>query len=583
MPKRLALFIDGTWNGPDDPAITHVRRLYAAAKAADSSWQESRYLAGVGSHRGDGSEIPDYVIEEGLRSEPAWIRRPVNNLRSGVTGWGTDFNIRAAYRWLVAHFEPGDAVFLFGFSRGAFAARSLAGFIDIVGVLFKDDDAHISPLYDLYRQGPAGREELQAAVRNLAGRCGPFPRPGRQASAGNAGEIPVDDRDALRVYFIGVWDTVGAIRSSGWNPVARRAHHEIEMPDNVTHVRHALALHELRKPFEPELFEKPPKEPGGSLEQVWFAGAHADVGGGYEDESELSEVPLRWIAEEAMQKGLALVSIPKAATSMEPTRKLKLARGVHNSVSGRNCFFTPQVRQILWNPDPAAHPWAGRMTVHESAMELLLTGAMPGYAYFDRWANQALVDVDRASIRFAATLALLDRGPNSSGPHDPAQRLGSNRWWEKLSLKDLRGSFPVAGRVSLTFGKDKEPVDTAAWVADIQAQALVWLICPQRLLDRMRIWRLPPGAQWERRTAEEIWQECDVARTEERAMKLLLLLDPVRPLGDQGPKVSRDEMSLQRTYLNGMRVLSFSQGSRHTPGKFTKMETNKSPVRPPGS
>lgn len=584
MPKRLALFIDGTWNGPDDPAITHVRRLYLAANAAAPEQQKCHYLAGVGSDRGEGFETPGHLVEAGLQSEAAWVQRQVKNLYSGVTGWGTDFNIRGAYRWLVENYDPGDAVYLFGFSRGAFAARSLAGFNDIVGVLFRQSQQHIEPLYDLYRRGPKGRSDLQAEVHALAGRHGPFPRPGRAVGGRASADAPLNDPDALRVYFIGVWDTVGAIHD--WQRIRsghRRGPHEVEMPDNVTHVRHALALHELRGSFEPELFERAPTEPGGSLEQVWFAGAHADIGGGYANESELAAVTLKWMAQEAADKGLALDGPIESGFSARPGSKLSRAHGVHNSLSGPFSLMIPRVRRMVGAPDPKAHPWAGRMRVHGSAIERLLSGPVPNYSYVDGWANQALAEVDECSVRMAATLALLDRGPNSSGPHDPAQRLGSNRWWEKLSLKDLRGSFPVAGRVSLTFGKDKEPVDTAAWVADIQAQALVWLICPQRLLDRMRIWRLPPGAQWERRTAEEIWQECDVARTEARAMKLLLMLDSVRPLGHRGPWLFRDESRLQRTYLNGLRDLSAHLGLRRPEEKLTKMKINNSPARPPGS
>jgi hypothetical protein len=252
-------------------------------------------------------------------------------------------------------------------------------------------------------------------------------------------------------------------------------------------------------------------------------------------------------------------------------------------VSGRNCFFTPQVRQILWNPDPAAHPWAGRMTVHESAMERLLTGAMPGYAYVDRCANQALFDVDRASIRFAATLALLDRGPNASGPHDPAQRLGADRWWEKLGLKDLRVSFPVTGHLSPPPGKDNKPVDQNAWLRDIQAVALVWLICPQRLLERMRVWRSASGVDGQVRSTEQVWHECDVAGAEARAMELLLLLNPVRPLGYRGLWVSGDGSRLQRAYLNELQVLSHSQGLRRKIRKFKRMQIIKRPSPPADS
>jgi hypothetical protein len=451
-----------------------------------SHQQTCHYLAGVGSDRGEGFETPGHLVEAGLQSEAAWVQRQVKNLYSGVTGWGTDFNIRAAYRWLVEHYDPGDAVFFFGFSRGAFAARSLAGFVDIVGVLFKHMQEHIVPLYDLYRQGPAGRRQLQDEVQKLAGRHGPFPRPGRSVGGRNGSDAPMNDPDALRVYFIGVWDTVGAIHS--WQTIRsgrRRGSHEVEMPDNVTHVRHALALHELRAPFEPELFERAPTEPGGSLEQVWFAGAHADIGGGYPDESELAAVTLKWVAQEAADKGLVLDGLIERGFSATPGSTLARAHGVHNSLSGPFSLMIPRVRRMVGDPDPNTHPWAGRMRVHESAFERLLSGPPPSYCYVDGWVNQVLAEVDECSVRMAATMALLDGGRHADGPREPATLPKAERWWARIGLDELRNGLSTADNLDLRLSNSHEQGESSQWRAAAHTRALVWLLCPDRLAERL--------------------------------------------------------------------------------------------------
>jgi hypothetical protein len=252
QPKRLIVCLDGTWNSPDNGHATNVVKIMRAIAPVDERGvpQIAFYDAGVGA---DGGRI-DRVVD-------------------GVTGRGLEQNVRDGYRLLAHNWLPGDEIYVFGFSRGAFTARSLCGFIDLFGLLPKRDMHRLGDAWALYQQ------------------------PERQRDAAACGRVRALARP-VRIKCLGVWDTVGALGVPGqtlqW---ANRKHrfHDAELSEIVECAFHALAIDEKRGPFGPVLWQKKCGEDLPKVvEQVWFPGVHSDVGGGRSDPS-LSDLALTWM------------------------------------------------------------------------------------------------------------------------------------------------------------------------------------------------------------------------------------------------------------------------------------------------
>jgi uncharacterized protein (DUF2235 family) len=263
--KRLVLCFDGTWNSADSrKAETNVARIARAVRAnsgADGIPQLTLYLRGVGS--------------TGIALE---------RVLEGAVGEGIDDNIRSGYMFLAQNYEPGDGIYLFGFSRGAFTARSLAGFIGACGLLKRQKLGDIAAAWEYYRK---------ADPRSPADFC-------QRCSS--------DCHTDLTIAFLGVWDTVGALGIPS-TVLNRLTAHEYQFHDTTPSRimkagRHALAIDEHRDEFEPTLWTGA-VPPGTDIKQVWFAGAHSDVGGGYHERN-LADIPLLWMAKEAQKAGLQL-------------------------------------------------------------------------------------------------------------------------------------------------------------------------------------------------------------------------------------------------------------------------------------
>lgn len=205
-----------------------------------------------------------------------------------ISGRGINRQIRRAYGFLASRYRPGDRIFLFGYSRGAYAVRSLAGVIDRVGLL-KAEHATVRNIRTAYRhyQMPRDRDAARAFVRLYC-------------------------HDEAPIEMIGVWDTVKALGLR--LPVLWRLtepHHAFHNHDLGPAIRrgfHALALDETRVAFDPVLWTCP-EDFNGRIEQVWFRGTHGDVGGmlgGFEAARPLSNVPLVWMMDKAAGCGLPL-------------------------------------------------------------------------------------------------------------------------------------------------------------------------------------------------------------------------------------------------------------------------------------
>lgn len=208
--------------------------------------------------------------------------------RDVLVGRGINRQIRRAYGYLASRYRPGDRIFLMGYSRGAYAVRSLAGVIDLVGLLHAENatERNIRDVYRHYEGDP-------------------------QSDAAQAFSKAYCMRD-VEIAMIGVWDTV---KSLGLNaPVLwrfsekRHSFHNHDLSDNVRAGYHALALDETRMAYKPVMWRTEPGFPG-RVRQVWFPGTHGDVGGqlgGYEDARPLANIPLVWMLQRAQLQGLPL-------------------------------------------------------------------------------------------------------------------------------------------------------------------------------------------------------------------------------------------------------------------------------------
>ena len=283
--RRLALLFDGTWNKPESNTnVERLRRLIAPRDAAGVA-QQVNYLPGVGVSAGLGH----------------WL--------GGAFGYGLSGNVQEGYRWLCETWQPGDDLYLFGFSRGAYTARSLGGLIRKCGLLRRAADGKVAQ---------AAIAGAYAFYRDIA------IRPADPA----AQDFRMRHSVEVAIHFIGVWDTVGSLgipATASWFPFARSHYqfHDTELSKIVRYAYQALALDEHRADFAPAVWTRNPatlkhgesmtskKQEQIEIEQRWFIGAHGDVGGGYQHDGAsrtpdpLPDLPLAWLQRKAINAGLA--------------------------------------------------------------------------------------------------------------------------------------------------------------------------------------------------------------------------------------------------------------------------------------
>ena len=311
--KRIALFLDGTWNNVDDN--TNVWRLKSLCDK--SAEQLVYYSAGVGTQSGE-------------------------RLSGGMFGIGINDEVTNAYEWLVEHYTDGAQLFIFGFSRGAFTARSLAGFISKCGLLKPGSPVSLKQMFERYRKGTATTVGGLAHVSD--------------------DQLPQEDKwikeysRRIPIWFQGVWDTVGALGVPlPLLPNVSRsdfAFLETDLHINDTHAFHALAIDEHRKAFAPTLWVKSTPKIGDTfpprdlahVEQRWFVGAHANVGGGYENDL-LAQVPLEWLMKKAVAHGLlfkdTIVIDGNANTCAVHDSLKEMAHGIYEIVTLGKHYYRP--------------------------------------------------------------------------------------------------------------------------------------------------------------------------------------------------------------------------------------------------
>jgi uncharacterized protein (DUF2235 family) len=284
MPKNIVICCDGTANEFAEDR-TNVVKLYYTLEQ-DSSKQISFYHPGIGT-----------MEPAGALSTPA---RKITRLLGMAVGYGLEYDIRDAYTFLMNHYEDNDVVYIFGFSRGAYTARAVCSLLYMYGLIRPGNDPlvpyairmmmAINKLHEMKQKKGGATDEEKKAIAGYFRLAEDF----KQTMC----------RTCCDPHFVGVWDTVSSV---GWKNNPLKLPFSADNP--AIHIgRHAIAIDEKRAFFRTnrwipsaELSEHGPKD----VKQVWFAGVHCDVGGGYpEKESGLSKLALEWMLEEAKAAGL---------------------------------------------------------------------------------------------------------------------------------------------------------------------------------------------------------------------------------------------------------------------------------------
>jgi uncharacterized protein (DUF2235 family) len=310
--KRIISCSDGTWNQPGtkDRGIevkTNVAKMYECI-----------------CHTGASDIKQVKLYDEGVGTGYSWNDR----LLSGAAGAGIDKKIKDVYEFFVLNYERGDEIYLFGFSRGAYTARSIAGFIRNCGILKKEYIHLVDKAYAYYRD----RNDYTSPDSDLM----------KSFKAAYCVEA------VTPIHFIGVWDTVGALGIPlPWYKLynkERYKFHDVKLSSYVRHAYHALAVDERRVLFSPTLWEKSdsvksdPEHPQ-KLEQRWFAGVHSNVGGGYLD-CTLSNCCLQWLMDKAQEAGLCYHEPPLIKETEYDKGELR------NSYTPAYWFWRSQWRKI---------------------------------------------------------------------------------------------------------------------------------------------------------------------------------------------------------------------------------------------
>lgn len=259
------------------------------------------------------------------------------NVGDVIQGRGINRSIKRAYGVLSSRYRPGDRIFLFGYSRGAFAVRSLAGVLDAVGLL-KPEHATVRNIRQAYRHYETGDYD-NGPMAGLAG--------SEHRSDASQRFVGLFCHAYVGVEMIGVWDTVKALGLRApllWKLTeSRHEFHNHRLSKVVRHGYHALAMDETRQVFDPVMWESVDGW-DGNMQQVWFRGAHGDVGGqlgGFTAARALSNIPLVWMLERA--EGCQL-ELPQ---DWRHKFEQNLAAPSVGSIRGWGKFFLARRRRVI--------------------------------------------------------------------------------------------------------------------------------------------------------------------------------------------------------------------------------------------
>lgn len=319
MPKNIVICADGTGNA-FDAQVSNVSRLVQLLDLSDPTQQVAFYDQGIGTDPRLANAVKAY--KEGARDQRRgltvldppysawWLPATVARVAGLTVGFGLKRNVRELYAALTASYEDGDVIYLFGFSRGAFTVRVLAGLLFRCGLLPANTvnfDAAFARAYDLFTPHLQDFDAVERFKRDEQVRT-------------------------PSVSFLGLWDTVKSYGGIWPQSLPHLRHNPI-----VEKVRHALALDEQRSWFLPTSWGgidsdramDDPRYRTQDVVEIWFRGVHSDVGGGYTDDA-AAAIPMRWMLNEAATAGLVLNTAGrKAAVAADPS-----CPALHESLEG---------------------------------------------------------------------------------------------------------------------------------------------------------------------------------------------------------------------------------------------------------
>jgi uncharacterized protein (DUF2235 family) len=431
--KNIAICADGTGNTTIKGRGTNVFKLY---EAVDQS----------GSHV-DPTMTPQVAIyHDGVGTESIrWLA-----ILAGATGWGLTRNVKQLYGELARVYAPGDKIFLFGFSRGAFTVRTLAGLINACGVLDLSNypsnaafEKGVDAAYSEYRQ------KYNSLLTQLFYETKPLDA-ARVAELRKRFSVRVPEfEDPARygrlIQFMGVWDTVDAVGL----PIAaaefvNRVIYAFKFPDrtlnlSVARACHALALDEERESFAPVLWNESETEEPERIEQVWFAGVHSNVGGGYPRQG-LSLVALDWMMHHAEEQGLRFVPAERLQYRYHADVDDKL----YDSRAGLGVFYR-------WSPRDVQRLCAANAIVPKVQRTVFerIARNTEGYAPGSLPPDAIVVSTTASAEMKEKIRALVHAHHRATGPDVPiarraakAQRLG--RWGYWLFVYGVTATFALA-------------------------------------------------------------------------------------------------------------------------------------------
>ncbi|MGR3341669.1 MAG: DUF2235 domain-containing protein [Paracoccaceae bacterium] len=316
MGKNIVIFSDGTGQ---DGGVGPDSNVYKLFKSIENRTQ---------------NQIAFYDSGLGTELRP-WTGK--------LGGAGITKNILECYQFIFDNFEVGDQIYLFGFSRGAATVRSLSSFIEAFGILPKSRRKLISQAYEIYKTKDKGKRQ-------------------------NKTDDFHDRHHTMwtKVKFLGVWDTVAALgvpfpvldRIIDTFPILKHRFHNFRISRGVEFAYHALSIDEKRRTFLPTLFDEEVIK-GQHLEQMWFAGVHSDIGGGYA-QTALSDIALNWMVKNAVNHGLQLFSdeiLEFEGYAVGP---------MHNSVEGWSRFLRRTER--FWPKTDGNNLPRGKPNIHPSVL-----------------------------------------------------------------------------------------------------------------------------------------------------------------------------------------------------------------------
>ncbi|MCG7932726.1 MAG: DUF2235 domain-containing protein [Candidatus Thiodiazotropha lotti] len=310
--KNIVICCDGTGNQYGSTNTNVVKLFQAVDLSSDTKPKQVAYYdPGVGTGNPRGFTTRTRVL--------------LSQISGLAFGSGVYRNIADSYLYLMENYEPGDRVYIFGFSRGAYTVRALVGILHMLGLLHSGSSNLVPYALELYRKRIPKEKDKKADYFRIA--------QGFKRTYSNE----------CKPHFVGVWDTVKTVGI--WDALKVMAKWQTTLPytysmPDVSFGRHAISIDEKRSRFRSNLWEA---RGDNNMQQVWFAGVHSDVGGGYSD-SGLSDIALTWILKGAQHHGLILRPDAFEQLNPDPTQEM------HNSLIKNGWFL------LGWKPRSVRGP-----------------------------------------------------------------------------------------------------------------------------------------------------------------------------------------------------------------------------------